>query len=130
MENISQNLINISAANLINICIDEIAQEEIKGRIFHCYTKEAVPFSNVVEMIKIAEDFYDDISFPQAATKVRTFSVNDVKQKKEKLLKVDTQQNIINYRGKTATFIVHVKFRQNTTWQGEVVWAENNSKKL
>lgn len=26
--------------------------------------------------------------------------------------------------GKKGTFVVHVQYRENATWQGEVVWAE------
>ena len=28
--------------------------------------------------------------------------------------------------GKNATFVVHVQCLENSTWQGEVVWAEKN----
>ena len=35
-----QNIGRIKAApNLVNICVDEIAQEEMKGRLYHCYKK-------------------------------------------------------------------------------------------
>ncbi|PNV60795.1 hypothetical protein C0033_17575 [Clostridium sp. chh4-2] len=27
--------------------------------------------------------------------------------------------------GDKATFVVHVQYRQNATWQGNVMWAEN-----
>lgn len=26
------------------------------------------------------------------------------------------------------TFIVHVRYRQNATWQGDVIWAEKNER--
>ena len=29
-------------------------------------------------------------------------------------------------RGKKGTFVVHVRYKENATWQGEVVWAEKN----
>ena len=28
------------------------------------------------------------------------------------------------FRGKKGTFVVHVRYKENATWQGEVVWAE------
>ena len=31
-------------------------------------------------------------------------------------------------RGKEGTFIVQVQCRQNATWQGQVIWAEENRK--
>ncbi|MBP3927297.1 MAG: hypothetical protein J6D13_09025, partial [Clostridium sp.] len=31
-------------------------------------------------------------------------------------------------KGEKGTFIVHVKYRQNATWQGEVIWTERKQK--
>lgn len=31
---------------------------------------------------------------------------------------------MIRQTGKKGTFVVHVMYRQNATWQGEVMWAE------
>ena len=31
-------------------------------------------------------------------------------------------------KGEKGTFIVHVLYRQNATWQGEVVWADKKKK--
>lgn len=30
----------------------------------------------------------------------------------------------LNNKGKLATFVIHVQYRQNSTWQGQIVWAE------
>lgn len=34
-------------------------------------------------------------------------------------------QQMLNCSGEEATFVVHVKFRQNATWQGKISWIEN-----
>ncbi|KUJ24914.1 hypothetical protein AR437_03050 [Christensenella hongkongensis] len=39
------------------------------------------------------------------------------------------QTEAINVTGKKATFIVQIQYRQNATWQGQVVWSEKNEKK-
>ena len=31
-----------------------------------------------------------------------------------------------NTLGKKGTFVVHVQYLENSTWQGEIVWAEKN----
>ena len=37
--------------------------------------------------------------------------------------------NMINeLKGESATFIVKVQYRQNSTWQGTVIWTEKNKK--
>ena len=33
-------------------------------------------------------------------------------------------EDIISQSGSKATFVVHVQYRQNATWQGNILWAE------
>ena len=35
-------------------------------------------------------------------------------------------EKVAAHSGKLETFLIHVQYRQNATWQGEVVWAEKN----
>ena len=109
---------NIFVPNVLNICIDNNDGEEVSGRLYHCYSVEPVIFENIVEMIQAAERLFDEISFPQASTKTRSFQkTNDIYVKKtEKLME---QSAMLNYQGEKATFIVSVRFRQRSTWQGE-----------
>ena len=37
--------------NLINICIDSVEDGEMTGKIYHCYSEEAIAFSNIIRMI-------------------------------------------------------------------------------
>ncbi len=115
---------NLSSPNLLNICIDENEHEEIRGRMFHCFSKEPIPFDNVVELMKKAETFFDDIAFPQAATQSRSFRGKVENKQPKQMKKVVEQAEIIEHRGALASFITVVKFRQNSTWQGELFWIE------
>ena len=36
------------------------------------------------------------------------------------------KRNRDNTLGKKGTFVVHVQYLENSTWQGEIVWAEKN----
>lgn len=60
--------------NLISICVDEIRNGELSGRLYHCYSEEACLFSNVAHLIELAENLFDQIKFPQASTQMRTFT--------------------------------------------------------
>ena len=73
MENIQHYYVNISAPNLVVICIDENDSEERTGRMYHCYSSEPRKFFSVVELIRIMEEFFDDIAYPQASTMTRYF---------------------------------------------------------
>ena len=39
----------------------------------------------------------------------------------------DTKE-LLGHSGDNATFIVHVRYRQNATWQGDILWAEKKKK--
>ena len=55
------------APNFINMCIDNINDGELSGRIYHCYSKEPWKFTNILQLIELADDFFDKLEFPQAA---------------------------------------------------------------
>ena len=128
MEEKQKYPINISAPNLLNICIDEMVHGEIRGRMFHCYADEPIVFANVVELIKNAEDFFDAIAFPQASTQSRSFKEKTVTKQYPPLKKVCGYEDIVCQRGELGSFITNVKFRQNSTWQGEIFWIEGEEK--
>ena len=109
---------HIFVPNLLNVCIDEIDHEEFSGRLYHCYTREPIRFASVVEVIREAEKMFDAISFPQASTKTRCF------MEKESVSvprpeKVTDQKDVAAHKGAKGSFLICVRFRQNSTWQGD-----------
>ena len=128
MSVVKNSKINISAPNLINICVDESDQEEISGRMYHCYQEEPVCFANVIELIREMEELFDRIAFPQASTKTRAFKEYDSCGTTSVVRppKLMSQERVIDNSGKKGTFITSVKYRQNATWQGEALWKEKN----
>lgn len=36
---------------------------------------------------------------------------------------------IMEKSGELATFVIHVKYRQNSTWQGDIFWTEKQEKR-
>lgn len=109
--------------NLLSICIDSVADGEMSGEIYHCYKKEPLKFSNIIRMIETADKFFDQIKFPQSATQIRSF------EKKEPTMeavpeKVCIPQEVLEKRGAKGTFLLNVKYRQNSSWQGSVTWVD------
>ncbi len=119
------------APNLICIGMDGCKKNEYAGRIWHQYADDPIPFRDAVDMLRIMEELYDEWNFPQSSTKSHSFietgSTKEPKQKKGARAKMDVNR-IHNKHGNRGTFIVQVKYRQNSTWQGEVIWAERNQK--
>lgn len=123
MERERECRVNLSAPNLVNICADISSGGEMSGRLYHCYTKEPQQFSNVVQLLKLMEELYDGIAFPQASTLSRHFK-EQVREDKRIYRKVREQKELLSYRGEEGTFITTVLYRQNSAWQGDVIWME------
>lgn len=126
MEQNKEVQIALHAPNLINICIDENKDGEMAGRLYHCYDENPWKFSNILKMVELMEELYDRISFPQASTKTRSF-VNTAYENKECPQKVQTAQDVAACRGTKGSFLTCVKYRQNSSWQGEVQWLEEGA---
>ncbi len=116
--------INVSAPNLAVICIDS---REEDGRLYHKYAREAIPFCQYSRLMFVLEDFFDMIGYPQASVQTRRF---DGKEKELARFAAGLPElawdieAMLAMRGRIATFAVHVKLRQNATWQGECYWLE------
>ncbi len=121
--------VNFSAPNLMNICIDRNSSGGAGGRLYHKYIKEPVRFNAVGELLDDMEDLFDMIGYPERSTQQRTFEdLPEPNAKRKEAVQVTTTDDLLRQSGDLATFVVHVKFRQHSTWQGEVVWAEKNKK--
>lgn len=114
----------VTAPNLLSICIDNNDDTNLKARVYHCYRKDPVELNNVVQIIHYMEEFFDEISFPQSSVQMRAF----IDKKDGRTIahgeKQMDQKALMEFRGNCATFLVHVQYRQNATWQGKAVWVE------
>jgi hypothetical protein len=120
----------LDAPNLIVVDVDEKCNGDYGGRVWTQYDRKPAVFHSLLGMIWIADHFFDEIQFPQRAEILRSFREETKKTvqgesvagNKKRIVMRDISDN----RGKEGTFIVQVKYRQNTTWQGQVIWAEEN----
>jgi hypothetical protein len=126
MKNNKGSTIKLYTPNVVNICVDSYVQGELKGKIHHCYSDVPSTFNNVIQMMDVMDNFFDDIAFPQASNKTRFF-VEKSQASRKKPEKVLRSEEVVDYRGEIATFLVYVQFRQNSTWQGQVTWVENGN---
>ncbi|WP_095176226.1 MULTISPECIES: hypothetical protein [Blautia] len=119
--------INVSAPNLISVCVDTSDHGEFSGRLYQCYEEEPWRYKNVVQLLRLMDNLYDIISYPQASTESRSF-VKKEKEPSQRLEKRVPQDEILKQNGQVATFVIYVQYRQNATWQGEVIWKEKGMK--
>lgn len=128
------------ARNLICVCIDDNKDADYQGLIYHQYADEPIRFNGVANMILEMESLFDEWDFPQRGLAERKFDKKKENHKRPvpesdgDKLKIeiisDTHgtRNVQNKKGKLGTFVIQVVFRQDASWQGHVIYQEDNEK--
>ena len=127
---------NIAAPNLVNVCVDRKEDNESSGRMYCCYEAGPVFFKNEYQLLKAMESLMERIGYPQSSVEMRSYHPSkSAKQpeskppeRQEKSTPVTDKETVLSQRGEKATFLIHVKYRQSATWQGEIVWVERGVK--
>ena len=122
--------VNISAPNLVCVCVNEMREAGPVGSVYHKYSDEGYTFRNEFDILRYMEKVMDYCQYPQSSTQLRTFG-NETYQYREKK-KVETMvtaDELLEKSGELATFVIHVKYRQNSTWQGDIFWTEKQEKR-
>ena len=121
--------VNVSAPNLVCVCVDSVTDGCPCGRLYNKYEVCGYRFGNVYELLKELENTCDLSNYPQRSTQERTFGEKrgTMKEKKKAEQMVNADE-ILEKSGELATFVIHVKYRQNSTWQGDIFWAEKQEK--
>lgn len=119
-------LVNLSAPNLLSLCVDTVPNREFAGRLYHRFSSGPIPIAGSGPFFYAADALFDRIGYPQASTRFRDFvsapaapAVSD--QAPPMLMDLET---LLSQRGRLATFLIHVQQRQNASWQGKVTWVE------
>ncbi len=122
----------MSAPNLLCVCVDRLDGQDFTGKIWHQYDDEPVEYRTVVQMLQSLDALYDKWDFPQRSTEARMFKKKSrgkaVPAEREGENAEMDEKRLNDKAGEVGTFLVKVRYRQNSTWQGEVVWAEKNQK--
>ncbi len=129
------------AKNLICICVDSHEDSDYQGLIYHQYADAPIEFLGLTDFVMKAENLFDEWDFPQRGLAQRNFKkpgkdeVGYKPKKGDEKLPIEVIQekegvrNIQNKKGKLGTFVIHVVYRQDATWQGHMIYQEKNEKK-
>ena len=124
-------VVRLFAPNLVTVCINERKDGDYIGEIWNQVDGKPSPFRSSTDMLFQMEKLYDDWNFPQRSTNCRTFGKVTEQEERTPNTKRGRKMNVFNVqdkRGKQGTFIVQVQYRQNSSWQGQVIWAEENKR--
>lgn len=118
--------------NQLAICVDSYDNASMEGRAYFGGEHEPTLFRDVCPILIKYNRFLNYLNVPQAATELRTF-YPERKKEQWQLIKreglVLEKQPAERKNGEKATFVVHVEYRQNSTWQGNVTWIEQGETK-
>lgn len=118
------------APNLCRVCVDAWAGGEVTGRLYHCYSKQPEPIGRTSDVLDSIDRLCDRLNYPARTQQPRHFGPARPKPQttQKKVEPQMTRQELAEQKGKMATFVVHVMYRQHSTWQGSVTWAETGEK--
>ena len=104
----------------------------LKGELHSQYLESPFEFFDLVRMIEKMDEIYDLMDFPEAFLRPRSFAAEKCDRKKRETERGIAMNDIINpvFNDESSksrcTFEISVRFRQNATWQGQILWVEKN----
>ena len=105
----------------------------LRGELYSHFLDKPYVFYSLLRMIEKMEEIFDKNRFPEKFMLPRTFG--NAKSGKRAKTKGSEEMNDSERPekneatgGSKCTFEISVKFRQNATWQGQILWAEKNLK--
>lgn len=100
------------------ICIDSYEDGILQGRIYNPH-QEPVIFDSLSQFLIKMENLLDDLQHPQAYMSPRRFHTP--------VLQIEHVSTPLRPpKGDKATFMLHIRFRQHTSWQGTIHWKEQH----
>lgn len=119
-----------SAKTLIRIFSYE--DQVLTGSVSNEFYGRTMYFRDVVQMAAILESLFDSLSFPQSSMAYRSFRTPGRRRpmrqanfmKAGGVVQTAANESIVNKEKEKASFVVHVQFRQNATWQGTITWVD------
>ena len=100
------------------VCIDSYNEDVLKGRICSP-SRDVEAFASLSQFLLKMEELLDEMHTPQAFTAPRRFPM---------ILQPEERKPMLSPRkGQKTTFELKILFRQHTSWQGILVWRDQQA---
>ncbi len=96
----------------------------LQGTISNPFFEKEMVFENVLQMITMLERVSNSLFFPQKTMELRQFAENKLPEDKT-MFDFETTADF-SEKSPIAIFEVEIIFRQNASWQGNIVYVEHN----
>lgn len=105
-----KNIMTVRVTSYENFCM--------KGTLYHAQSDQGIPFTSVVGLLMQIEALMDQTNTPQRSEEARSFPGSvGVRPSTEARPGGEKSPYL-------ATFQLNIMFRQNATWQGSLLWAD------
>lgn len=121
MENIRRR----QSISCVLLCIDSYEELKHQGRFYTVTSLEPIYFNDALQLCKSLEIHLTSHKIPQHTHEFRSFTKRKLQKNEVKIMMDNTiLQQLPNEAGTKGTFVVHVQFRQNASWQGKIQWVD------
>lgn len=96
------------------IAVDRYHRGELSGAFYHPVRRESGTFASLIQLLLQMEQSMDQENLPQSFHASRSFAPY------RELFWTEDACRFIS--GREATFVVNIRFRRNSSWQGEVLY--------
>lgn len=103
------------------VCIDDYTNKVLRGRIYNPHLPNGIEFVGVMDFLLQMEKLFEDLKCPQAFATLRTFRPASG----DRIAQMEASKDI--REGEKATFSLRILFRQNSSWQGSLMWHEGKT---
>lgn len=103
------------------VCIDHYEHKVLRGKIYNPSHENGVRFESTMEFLLQMEKMFNELNCPQSFAALRTF-----RPKSPEYIS-DAQSGNCLKEGERATFSLRILFRQNSSWQGSLLWHEGKT---
>lgn len=114
-------------STVVTVAVASYEHQVPVGRLFSPFFRRSMPFCDFSDLFAKMESIFDTLSFPQKYFEWRSFGIKAKRLRTGAIAesREDDEMGEIGEQAK-ATFIIHVQFRRNATWQGTIQWVEQN----
>ncbi len=112
------------------VCVDSIEPADFSGRFYNPYLPDCVPFSDAFDLVNKMDRVFDELGFPHAAFRYRSFyklrAKRFCRREPAEPARMQDERVFNREKGTKMTVIVQVNTRRSGTWQGTAIWVERS----
>ena len=100
------------------VCVDSYKDREFSGRLYHPLRPEGVLFTNVVDMVSTLEGLLEEPDVPRPMSSPRSFGTREIVY--------HPCERSAPRSGNFATFQLRIMYQYHASWQGSILWMDEN----